>query len=69
MSSELGYGKVIAATEQALCFDLEEIGEDEVWIPRSVIEDDDSEVKSDAEEGAEGEVFVKTWFAEKEGLV
>lgn len=66
MSAELGNGKVIATSEQAILIDFTELGE-EAWIPRSVITDD-SEVPEDAEKGDEGEVAVKTWFAEKEGL-
>lgn len=37
----------------------------EVWIPKSVI-DDDSEVW---EEGQSGDLVVHEWFATKEGLV
>ena len=37
-----------------------------VWIPKSVL-DDDSEVY-DEDKNSEGEVVVKTWWAEKEGL-
>lgn len=37
---------------------------DEVWIPKSVI-DDDSEVYQD---GDEGDLVITEWFAEKEGL-
>jgi len=67
MSAELGLGEVVVAKEKALLIRLDELGE-EKWIPRSVLEDD-SEITEEAEEGDEGEVIVKTWFAEKEGLV
>jgi len=67
MSAELGNGKVIATSDGAVLIDLTELGQ-EVWIPRSIITDD-SEIEDDAEKGVEGEVAVKTWWAEKEGLV
>ena len=62
--TSLGEGKVVRATEMALRIELE--SGDLVWIPRSIIHDD-SEVFDD-EDNAEGEVVVKTWWAEKEGL-
>lgn len=64
MSTKLGTGKATKATDKALFIELES-GE-HLWIPKSVL-DDDSEVY-DNEGNAEGEVVVKTWWAEKEGL-
>lgn len=64
MSAKLGNGKVKKGTDKALQIELES-GET-VWIPKSVIEDD-SEVY-DEDKNSEGEVVVKTWWAEKEGL-
>lgn len=62
--TKLGEGKVTKATDKALFVELES-GESK-WIPKSVLHDD-SEVY---DEGAnkEGEVVVKSWWAEKEGL-
>lgn len=60
----LGDGKVVRATAKALLVQLET--GDEVWIPRSVLHDN-SEVYDDAE-NREGEVVVKQWFADREGL-
>ena len=51
-------------TDRALLCVLE-TGE-EKWIPKSVVHDD-SEV-FDAEGNAQGELVVKQWWAEKEGL-
>ena len=54
--------KAVKETDLALLVDL---GTDEHWFPKSVI-DDDSEVW---QEGDEGDLVVKEWFALKEGLV
>lgn len=59
----LGEGKVIGSTEKALRFEPK--NEDAFWVPRSVIHDD-SEVY-DEDKNSEGELFVKQWWAEKEG--
>ncbi len=64
MSTSLGEGKVVKSSELALQIKLET--GDTVWIPKSVIHDD-SEVFDD-DENSEGEVVVKTWWAESEGL-
>lgn len=64
MGTKLGEGKVKKASDKALQVELES-GET-IWIPKSVI-DDDSEVY-DEDKNSEGEVVVKTWWAEKEGL-
>lgn len=37
--------------------------EGELWIPKSVLDED-----SECEEFETGEVFVRTWWAQKEGL-
>ena len=54
--------RVIRSTEKALLCRLEDGLE--VWVPRSVITDD-SEV---CEQGDEGTLVVKSWFAQKENL-
>ena len=51
----------VAETDLALLVDLET---EEHWFPKSVI-DEDSEVQ---EKGDRGDLVVKEWFAEKEGL-
>ena len=54
--------EIIKATDKAL---LVRIGDEiEKWIPQSQI-DDDSEVWK---EGDKGDLVIKAWFAEKEGL-
>lgn len=63
-ATKLGAGKVKKATDKALQVELE-TGET-VWIPKSVIHDD-SELYDESENN-EGEVVVKNWWAEKEGL-
>jgi hypothetical protein len=65
-SESLGQGKVIKATDKALQVELTDLGETR-WIPRSVIHDD-SEVYDEGE-NKEGEVVVKQWWANQEGLV
>lgn len=55
---ELAYDEIVRETDLAKCFDL---GDQEAWIPKSVIEDDDGE--------GGGIVEVQEWFAEKEGLI
>ena len=60
----LGHGTCRKETAKAVMLRLTEQGEDEVWIPKSVIHDD-SEVYA---EGHDGDVVVKRWWAEKEGL-
>ena len=65
-AARLGQAQVIGSTPKALNVQLE--SEDTSrWIPRSVIHDD-SEVYDD-DQHATGELVVKQWFAEKEGLV
>lgn len=62
----LGPGEVIRDTGKALLVRLEDHDDRELWIPHSVVHDD-SEV-FDGERNKSGEVFVKSWWAEKEGL-
>lgn len=54
--------KCTRATDKAI---LVVIDGDEKWVPKSCLHDD-SEVY---DEGDEGELAVKSWWAEKEGLV
>ena len=53
----------VHATAKALLVDVPDLGE--LWVPQSVI-DDESEV---FEAGHEGELILKEWWANKEGLV
>lgn len=61
----LGDGEVLQEREKALLVSLLDL-DVERWIPKSVLHDN-SEVY-DGEENSEGEVIVKAWWAEKEGL-
>jgi len=65
-SESLGHGKVTKATDKALEIELTDLGETR-WIPRSVIHDDSEVYDDDANK--EGEVVVKQWWANQEGLV
>jgi hypothetical protein len=51
----------VRETDKAILVKQDDLGE--VWIPRSQVHDD-SEVY---EEGGEGELVVKAWFARKQG--
>jgi len=54
--------EIIKATDKAV---LVRIGDEvEKWIPQSMV-DDDSDIWK---EGDKGDLVVKAWFAEKEGL-
>lgn len=64
MPVKLGYARVNAVTEKAVNVDTKEYGS--FWLPQSAIHDD-SEVW-DAKNNS-GELVVKSWFAEKKGLV
>lgn len=64
MGVELGDGLVLRTTEGAILVLVE--GE-EIWIPKSCLHPDESDIDEDSEEGEEGIVSVKTWWAEKEG--
>lgn len=61
----LGPCQVITATEKALKVQLES-EDDSRWVPKSQVHDD-SEVYDD-KDNATGDLIVKRWFAEKEGL-
>lgn len=61
----LGRAQAIAGTEKALRVQLES-EDDPRWIPKSQIHDD-SEVY-DCGDNASGDLIVRRWFAEKEGL-
>jgi hypothetical protein len=63
--TSLGKGKCIRATERAILVKLEK-GK-EIWIPKRNVHDN-SEVYEVGEEGNEGNVIVKTWWAEQEEL-
>jgi hypothetical protein len=60
----LGQGKVLRETDKAILF--ENIDDEQLWVPKSVIHDD-SEVWADADDKREGELIVKQWWAEKNG--
>jgi hypothetical protein len=59
----LGPAKVVRATEKALLVLLD--GEEEAWVPKSVIHDD-SEVYS--EKANEGDLIVAGWWAKNNGF-
>lgn len=63
-ATSLGECQVKRETDKAILVILEDDGDKEVWIPKSVIHDD-SEIWKDEQSG---ELVVKTWFAEQEGL-
>ena len=54
-------GKVLRESAKAYLFDH---GDGEVWIPKSVVTD----MTEDWSIGETIDLFVATWFAEKEGL-
>lgn len=58
--STLDIDTVVKTTDRAV---LVEVGGEEYWIPRSVIEDGD-----ELDEGDNGEIEVADWFLRKEGL-
>lgn len=61
---EIGLGVVTKTTDRAIKFAPDR--GDDFWVPRSVVHED-SEVPSDADEGHEGKLAVKEWWAKKEG--
>lgn len=70
MSAEREDLILVAQTDKAILVRDEDVdeedaedGEDQWWIPRSLIEDTDMENIGD-----KGYVVVPTWFADKEGL-
>ncbi len=60
----LGHAKVLAETDKALQVQVKDLKQT-VWIPKSVIHDDSEVFNSTSD--FEGELFVKRWFARKEG--
>ncbi len=66
MASEgvnMGSARVLRETEFAILVATEEHGE--VWIPKSQVHDDSSVYAS----GTDGDLIVRTWFAEDKGWV
>jgi len=61
---EVGIVRCKKETDLALLVEGECLPKGTLWVPKSVVHDD-SEV---FEEGHEGKLVVKEWFAEKEGL-
>jgi hypothetical protein len=62
----LHYDDVKHHTERAVLFI---VGDDEVWVPKSVIEVEyDDREWEDLIKSGPGEIEVAEWFAEKEGL-
>jgi hypothetical protein len=62
MPSEVGIsGEYVRQSEKAYCLKID--GQDK-WIPKSVVTD----ITEDLVPGESVDVFVKPWFAEKEGL-
>lgn len=62
-ATSLGQCRVLRETDKAVLVQTE--AGDEVWIPKSVVHDD-SEIYDGGSET--GELVVKAWWAEKEGL-
>lgn len=60
---ELGEALVLTVTEKAVLVQVE--GE-EIWVPKSILHED-SEIDEESEKDDEGDVLVKTWWAEQEG--
>jgi hypothetical protein len=53
---------ILRETDKAILVRSSEFGDDEVWVPKSVIHEDSSVFA----EGDEGTLLVKRWFAEKQ---
>jgi hypothetical protein len=67
---EFKHCDIIADTKKAILvrcddFDPDDTGYDEVWIPRSVVEDGEQFMKQDEDVT----VSIAEWFCEQEGLV
>ncbi len=56
-------GLVLRTSELAVHVQVE--GE-EIWVPKSVLTDE-GDIDEDSEKGDEGDIVVRTWWAEKEG--
>jgi len=63
---DIGMVTVLHVTDAALKIRLPD--DNVVWIPKSVVHDD-SELTADAAVDDVGDLEVRRWFAEKEGLV
>lgn len=67
---EFGHVRIKRATENGLLLEGEAVenvtGKHEQWIPRSAVHEDGA-IRLGADEGDEGELFVRAWLAEKEG--
>lgn len=62
----LSYDDVKHHTEKAVLF---VVGDDDVWVPKSVIDVDYDDEAWDALKGqGSGEIDIAEWFAKKEGL-
>lgn len=59
---------VSRTSEKALWCVIPDLDDEAICVPRSVITDD-SGISSDAEDGAEGTLVVKKWWAEKNGHI
>jgi hypothetical protein len=58
----IGACEVIAETDRAILADL---GDEELWVPKSQLHDDSEVWKKDQE----GELVVSRWFAAKLGMI
>ena len=56
-------GTIEQVTEKAVLFNVDD-AEEKTWVPRSVLEDDTGLVKL---VGAEIELMIERWFADREG--
>ena len=64
MPVKLGYAKVRITTEKAVMFNTRKYGT--MWVPNCAIHNESETWDVD---NTSGELVVKTWFAEKEGLI
>lgn len=64
----LGQAVCSRETKLAILVQLIDDGEDKLWILKSVVHDD-SEVYGEADDRNKGQLVVKTWWAEKEGMI
>jgi len=64
--AEIDYDQCIRATAGAV---LVCIGDDEVWIPLSLIDPDDDAGRPDPDIRGGNTCRVETWWAEREGLL